>query len=223
MSDTIVASPAFAASTQEVVIKTPNDQTGVSVDLPNRFAEMVGQPMSEYMAKIIFTHVAGQFRNNHTANAKAREARYAKDAKPEDAPWGVDQYLEAWSSFNPNVGGADRQSSTDKLKYEAAKRVWVQLIAEHNEAIKTGGTPVLKSTKLEYVAPRPVKKRDVSTTAHDAAVQEWQDKQTGIYDALLRSPTYADRIQTMLEVLTAEAGKAKAEADGEAASADLLG
>lgn len=219
MSDT--ATSAFAAAVQSIKIATPGDTEGVTVNLPNRFASLVGQPLSEDHAKIIFAHVAGQFRNNQVANAKAREARYTKDAKAEDAPWSVDQYLTAWADYLPSVGGGERQSQSEKLRYEAAKRVWVAIVAEHNEAVKNGGR-VLKSDKPTAVEPRPIKTKAVSTADHEKAVEAWQDRQTAIYDQLLKAPHFADRINAMLEVLTAEAGKKAASADAEMASADLI-
>lgn len=224
MSETALATatPAFVALTQEIKIATPNDAEGVTVALPNRFASMVGQPMSEDMAKIIFTHVAGQFRNNQVANAKARELRYAKESKADDAPWNVDQYLAKWAEYLPEVGGAERQSQSEKMRFEAAKRVWVALVAEHNEAVKAGLPPVLKSPKTVDLDVRPVKTKAVSTADHEKAVEAWQDRQEALYGALLKAPHFADRISAMLESLTAEAGKKKADGSGETASADLI-
>lgn len=224
MSETAIATatPAFVALMQEIKIATPNDAEGVTVSLPNRFAAFVGQPMSEEHAKIIFTHVAGQFRNNQVANAKARELRYAKDAKADDAPWNVDQYLTAWEGYLPVVGGAERQSQSEKMRFEAAKRVWIALVSEHNEAIKNGGQPVLKSPKHVDLDMRPIKTKAVSTADHEKAVEAWQDRQEALYGALLKAPHYADRINAMMETLTAEAGKKKADGGGETASADLI-
>lgn len=196
------------------------------VTLPNRFASMVGQPLTEELAKIVFTHVAGQFRNNQVANAKARADRYAKAATDEEralnTPLDAMGYLKIWSDYMPNVGEGPRQSSLDKMRLEAAKRAWFRLIADHNEAVSNGGTAILKSAGKVSAAPRPVKTKAVSTEAHEAAVAEWQDAQERIYRRLLDTPSYQERIQVELDAITAEQGKKKAEAETAEAGADLI-
>lgn len=207
---------------------TTIDISGQSVVLPNRFAAMVGQPLTDDFAKIIFAHVAGQFRNNQVANAKARADRYGKakdDAeRAANAPMSADDYLKLWSDYLPNVGRTESQSQAEKNRYEAARRVWIALVNEHNDAIKNGGTPVLKSANQVKAFPdRPTKTKDVSTEQHTANVEAWEEKRRAILDTLLRAPAYADRIQSALEAVQAEQGKAKATAEAvPEASADLI-
>lgn len=206
----------------------------VSVELPNRFASMVGQEITPDLAKIIFAHVSGQFRNNQVANAKARAERYAKaetDAeRAANAPLTADDYLAIWNGTNgnapymPNVGDTVRQSTMDKLRYEAAKRAWFKLVDDHNKAIAAGQPGILKSDKPVALAVRPVKTKAVSTEQHEKAVADWQDAQDALYAKILTVPAYQDRVQEQMDTLLAEQGKKKAEATAETAdaSADLL-
>lgn len=225
----MTASPEFTQSVITVDIKT--DNATVKVDLPNKFASLVGQPLSEDMAKIIFTHVAGQFRNNQAANAAAREKRFAKDAKPEDMPWTVAQYLDRWNGtgayagnpYMPEVGAGPRMSTQERIRLDAAKAVWFALVAEHNEAVSKGQPPVLNNPGAVKIDKRPAKDKTMSTEAHAAAVEAWQERTDSLYRKLLSVPKYADRIQAQIDLLLNEAGKkADAEATAATATEDLI-
>lgn len=198
----------------------------LDVTLPDKFSDKVGTPLTEEQAKIIFAHVAGQFRNNQNANAKARSDRYAKATndveRDENAPLNIDGYLTIWNTYLPNVGEGPRQSSVDKLRTEAAKRAWAQLVSDHNAALDAGEKPILKTNKKQGVAQRPVKTKAVSTEQHETNVKAWEVNQAQIYERLLSSPQYADRIQAQLDLLNTEQGKKTAAADVETASQDVI-
>lgn len=224
-------------STSEVTLKA-NDVVYGKINLPFYLETMAGQPLEAKHCVALHAHLTGQFRNNETANAKARAARYAKaiaegktpDAK--DERWTEEQYLDKWlgrgeysdvGPFFPDIGrtGA-RLSDDERNRIEAARRAWAQLIADHNAAIDAGEKPVLASLKKQAVVSRPTKTKNVSQTDHDAAVKRWEDAQMAIYNKIMTDEKYAERFQVALDAVLAEQGRAKAEADADSATADLL-
>jgi hypothetical protein len=179
------------------------------------------------LALILDTAYARQFTNNMNANAKARSERYAKAeddaARNANLPFSADDVLKIWADYQPNVSGAPRQGSLERMQQDAAKRTWFELIAEHNEAIKSGAAPVLKSPKMVQAEPRPRKAKETSEADHTAAVEAWEGRQSALYSRILATPAYAERVAKHLEAIQAESGKAaKAEADMADATADLI-
>jgi hypothetical protein len=196
----------------------------LQVNLPRKFK--VGDTMTSDMALILDTAYARQFTNNMNANAKARSERYAKaeddKARNDNLPFSADDVLRIWGDYQPNVSGAPRQGSLERMQQDAAKRTWFELIAEHNEAIDSGAAPVLKSTKKVQAEARPRKAKETSEADHTAAVEAWEGRQTALYSRILSTEAYAARVQRHLEAIQAEAGKGKADAEMADATADLI-
>ena len=217
MSDT-------ASAVDGAMSVTFNQAGNLSVNLPRKFK--VGDIMTSDMALILDTAYARQFTNNMNANAKARGERYAKATdeagRNENLPFTADDVLKVWADYQPNVTGAPRQGSLERMRLDAAKRTWFDLIAEHNDAIDSGAAPVLKSTKKVAAEARPRKAKDQSEADHAALVTAWEDRQTALYNRILATEGYAERVQRHLEAIQAEAGKGKADADVAEATADLI-
>ena len=193
------------------------DINGLPVTVPNKFVLLV-DPDGNFngnTSDIMFAHVSGQFRNNQVANSKARAERYAKNGKPEDAPWSVEQYQEAWlgnpakniAPYMPKVGVAgDRLSEGERNRLEAAKRVLIKLINEHNSNLANGKEKILNSPKHVDLPKRP-KKDGKSAADHKSAIEAWEASQETLYKQLLATPKYAARIQAELDSIEAEKGK----------------
>jgi hypothetical protein len=216
MSDTTAADGTMTV--------TFNQAGNLQVNLPRKFK--MGDTLTADMAQILDLAYARQFTNNMNANAKARGERYAKadtdEARNANLPFTADDVLKVWTGYQPNVSGAPRQGSLERMQQDAAKRTWFDLIAEHNEAIDSGAAPVLKSAKKVQAEPRPRKAKETSEADHAAAVEAWEGRQAALYARILATEAYAARVQRHLEAIQAEAGKGKADADVADATADLI-
>lgn len=199
---------------------------GLDVVLPVKFR--AGQSLTENQAKILDAAYQRQFTNNQAANAKARADRFAKaktDAeRAANASLSASEMAAIYADYEPAVGDTIRTDMLTRLRQEAAWRVWVAMVTEHNESVKTGGKPV-----FARAAGKPVELPSKAIKTKDAAGTEvtvtLADQRNNLADALLARPAYADRIQIMLDSIMAERGKAKetvATSDAVASGEDLL-
>lgn len=161
-----------------------------------------GHVLTENQAKVIQAAYERQFTNNQNALAKSRSEGKNTTPQPDAA-----KLAEMFQTYEPSVGGTPRQSTMDKLRNEAAWRMWTALVAAHNDNVVKNGTspdykPVIARAKNGVVNTtfRAVKAADgtVETTA-----QQQKDTFTA---ALLAAPHYAEAIQTVLDAIMAERG-----------------
>lgn len=172
----------------------------IEVSVPVRFG--TGHVLSENEAKVLQAAYERQFTNNQNALAKSRTE--GKNATPQPD---ASALAALFADYAPSVGGTPRQSTMDKLRHEAAWRMWTALVAAHNDNVEKNGkspdyVPVIARAKNGVVNTtfRAVKAADgtVETTA-----QQQKDTFTA---ALLAAPHYADAIQTVLDAIMAERG-----------------
>lgn len=232
---------ATMPDTRTVVItsKTGGDSTAVSVSLPNKFSNLVGQPLTPDWIKIIFAHVSSQFRNNQNANAEARFKKYAK-AQAEgntaemaaNAPLTVDQYLTIWSTYLPEVGGGPRMGSLERMRYDAAWDAWLAVFAEHNASVKAGtgkvipngvdkttGEPIeLANPTFRITMPDGTVKRYGSTPSqtkgmtdevHAGLVEQFNTAKDAMIAKIQSTSWIADRVEAAYQLALAKRGKAK--------------
>jgi hypothetical protein len=196
----------------------------------------------KFVARMLFTdHTAlvcqvayeRQFVNNMNANALARAKRLttalaANDEKAiaENQPWTAEQYVTAWTTYEPNVGGT-RSTGMERLRKDAGWNVWVAMVAEHNAAVSSGApSPVFKSvTALMVIPGRGQKARvevinGVSTNIPAFTMDEYRE---GRINAVLnaKSERITERVQTEIDRLMAIAEAEKAKPDVSAVVADI--
>jgi hypothetical protein len=212
--------------------------TTITVLFPRRFP--AGFRCEAAHGKILDTHVSSQFRNNMSANAKARSKRLAAATtsaeRAENAPWTVEQYVAEYlkdGGYLPDVGSHDGMSVTDRMRHEAAWRGWAVVIAEHNASIAKGGPPVIAKAVAPVLdeAGNPVldaagnvkmrgthvtlmsapAKGKLSDAEHKAQVEVFEEKRLAMTTRLLEMPAYADRIQIQLDAMMAAKAAKKTE------------
>jgi hypothetical protein len=164
----------------------------IEVSVPRKFAP--GMVLTENQATVLDAAYQRQFTNNQTAMAKARAERYTKDGKPEDAPLTATAIAALYTNYEPNVGGT-RISNMDKIRQDAAWRMWAAMVAEHNHNVANGGKPVIvKAGSNQVTLP----------SGKGAA-----EKREALATSLLGLPAYADRIQAKIDEILAERGSKK--------------
>jgi hypothetical protein len=210
----------------------------VSVTFPRRFP--AGFVCQAAHGMILDTHVAAQFRNNMSANAKARSKRYAAattDAeRAENVAWTAEQYVAEYlkdGGYLPNVGSHDGMSVTDRMRHEAAWRGWATVIAEHNASIAKGGPAIIAKAVAPVLddagnpvldgAGKPVMrgthvtlmsapaKGKLSLEEYTLLVEQFESKRLAMTTRLLEMPAYADRIQIQLDTLMSAKAARKAD------------
>lgn len=198
----------------------------VNVTLTNRFLDEIGQPKTWADVQLKFAHLSGQFRNNQTANAKARASRYAKAqaagdsaGMAENAPLTVSDLEKLWSTYEADVGGSgQRQSSAERIKSDAGWLTWVDIVADHNAAVARGElidgpngrrTAYLHSGARFDIPRRPAKGKGMSDEAHKAALDTWNAAKDAVVERILSMPEHAERVAAHVARLTAAAAAGK--------------
>lgn len=168
----------------------------VAVTLPNRFLDLVGKPFTSDLANIVYTHVAGQFRNNQNANAKNRADRLEKlgdKATAEDLRsnrvYTTTDYLDVWQSYMPSVTiGSQRVGAEEKFETKAAHRAFVAIVAAHNALVASGEkSPYFGKYQDTISLPKRPSKEGKSKEQHAAAVAEVDSWYEGQRQAVLNS------------------------------------
>jgi hypothetical protein len=208
-----VANTALAQALADAAIKPEGFATieidGMDVSVPRKFA--AGMVLTDTQAKILDAAYQRQFVNNQNAMAKGRSDRRAagKDTA-ENAPWTAEQYVEAYATYEPNVG-RERMGGIEKLRRDAARTAFTKLANEHNAALAAGTKSPVKGRTAPMVLP-----------AGKGSAEVWEK----VINGFLVMPAYADRIQAELDILLAakaaekSAPKTKAE---KVDAGDLLG
>jgi hypothetical protein len=164
-----------------------------------------------------------QFRQNINAYCEARAKRLAKATTPEDIaanqPLTNAEVLDRWAHYETiQKTGTPRQSSMEKLRFDAAWRAWVGLVTDHNASVAKGGPAVLaKGVDRATGAPvlvklmtPPVKKRGSDDAVHEAALTQFAEVKAAFVRRMQSLPEYAAAIQAAMDAIVAERG-AKAE------------
>ena len=190
--------------TQETVAIEIGD---IEVTVPRKFR--AGLVMTENQAKVLDAAYQRQFRNNQIAMATARAEKLAKattDAERQAAaPLTATDLAKLYETYEPNVGGS-RMGSMEKVRNDAAWRMWTALVAEHNANVRENGTgsgyvPVIaKAGKAIVPGLAPIKGTDGKVVA-GGTVPEQRDR---LIARILQMPEYADRVQFHVDAILAE-------------------
>lgn len=206
---------------------------GLEVTLPIKFS--AGHALTENQAKVLDAAYQRQFTNNQNALAKARATALA-EGKTGDKYQALSASAIAalYTDYEPAVGGITRQSAMERIKNEAAWRLWVSMVTEHNDHVRSGGTVgtlALPKAGMRIVplptAPIKLKLEDGKPDLDETGKQKMitvAEQRDNISKALLARADFADRIQTNIDAILAEKGK-KPEATSEGTvvgSADLI-
>lgn len=170
---------------------------GQEIALPVKFSP--GHVLTETQAKILDAAYQRQFTNNENAMAKAR---YAKENGNNDGfiPLTATAYAEKYATYEPNVGGA-RMGSMEKIRNDAAWRMWTALVAEHNASVTRQGPPVIaRAGNRQVPGLKPIRGTDGKVVA-GGTVAEQRDRMVA---RLLTMPEFADRIQLQVDAIIAE-------------------
>lgn len=207
-----------AAAPQTVTIAI----AGLQVTLPVKF--LPGHVLSDNQAKVLDSAYQRQFTNNQNANAKSKtDALAALGDKATDADRAKYATLTAaeiaalYPDYEPSVGGGPRLGSMEKMRHDATWRMWVALATEHNNAVATGGDPVIvkagkAAVKIGFVVPS-AKTKEETDEAFAVRKEAAQANRTAWIEKLLSLPAYAERIQVQLDSILAERGKGKDKAE----------
>lgn len=201
---------------------------GLQVTLPRKFS--VGHVLTENQARVLDAAYQRQFTNNQTASAKARSDAYDKattDAeRAAKMPLTAEQIAALYADYEPNVGREPRQSSVEKMRYEAAWRAWVSMVQEHNRAVATGGAPVITKAgnKPVTLMSAPRLPAGSSEAARKANAEAFAEAKHVFLSRMLERPEYAEVIQVQLDAIMAESGAKKVAkiTDAVESGADLL-
>lgn len=166
----------------------------MQVTLPVKFSP--GMVLTDAQARILQAAYERQFTNNENALAKSRTEGKNKTPQPT-----AEELALKFSTYEPNVGGT-RIGSMEKIRNDAAWRMWSGLVAQHNASILRGGEPVIaKAGKSAVPALKPSRGPDGRVTI---TVQEKRDSMVA---RILTMPEYADKVQAEIDAILAEKGK----------------
>jgi|HubBroStandDraft_4_1064222.scaffolds.fasta_scaffold03612_1 hypothetical protein len=173
---------------------------GFSLTVPVMFKS--GHALTPNQAKVLQAAYERQYTNNQNAMAKARTDKLAaakNEAEREAAQTAIDavtaETLAAgFLSYEPNVGGT-RIGSMEKIKQDAAWRFWTARVKSHNDAVASGGSPVIVKAGAKPVA---------LPSGKGAA-----EKREALVTSLLALPAYSEGIQEYIDTIMAERGASK--------------
>ena len=169
---------------------------GHDVTLPIRFS--AGQVLTENQAKVLDAAYQRQFTNNQNAMQKAR-----KEATPPKALLTATELAVLYTDYEPNVGGT-RMGSMEKIKNDAAWRMWTALVAAHNTSVANGNAPVIAKAGTKQVPGlKPVRGADGKVIV---TVPEQRERLTA---RILTMPEYAAAVQEQVDIILAERGASK--------------
>ena len=165
---------------------------------------MPGHVLTEIRPSLLYAAYQRQFTNNENAMAKARaengqsqNGRAMADAMPLDCHCSM---LKSYATYEPNVGGA-RMGSMEKIRNDAAWRMWTALVAEHNASVTRQGPPVIaRAGNKQVPGLKPIRGTDGKVVA-GGTVAEQRDRMVA---RLLTMPEFADRIQLQVDAIVAE-------------------
>lgn len=193
---------------------------GIDVTLPVKFGP--GMVLTDSQAKVLDAAYQRQYTNNKNAGAKSRAEALAKatdDAgRAKYAPYTAAELVADYADYEPSVGGS-RIGSMEKIRNDAAWRMWTAMIADHNASVAQGGEPVIaKAGQKQIPGLKPVRDGNGKVTV---TVQEQRDR---LIARMLTMPEYAERIQVQVDAILAEKGKDKvdAAADNSVSMGDLF-
>ena len=169
---------------------------GTDVTLPVKFGP--GHTLTDSQAKVLDAAYQRQFANNQNAMAKSRAENLTKATTDADrakyAALSATQLAALYADYEPSVGGS-RMGSMDKIRNDAAWRMWTALVTEHNTSVMNGNSPVIVKAGTKQVQ---------LPSGKGAA-----EKREALTTALLGLPAYADRIQVQIDAIMAERGARK--------------
>lgn len=174
---------------------------GIDVELPLKFYP--GMILTDVTAKIADAHCQRQFANNRNAAFSAWEKKAKAWDESTDAnkgerpanPCTAEALLNDYVAYLPSVGES-QQTSLEKMRLEAGRLVWLELIDEHNALIEAKQeSPRAKLFGTTKVAPKKGK----------GAAEErefWVEK-------VLSAKSLVERVQTHIDRLVSEAKDTK--------------
>jgi hypothetical protein len=169
---------------------------GLDVTLPVKFNP--GHILTDNEAKVLDAAYQRQFTNNQNAMAKGRAEAYGKAANDTERsakePLTATALAALYANYEPSVGGS-RMGSMDKIRNDAAWRMWTAMVTEHNSSVSQGGAPVIVKAGSKQVALPSGKGAG--------------EKREALSTALLILPAYAARIQVKIDEILAERGSKK--------------
>lgn len=205
---------------------------GQDVTLPVKFGP--GHVLTDNQAKVLDAAYQRQFTNNQNAGFKARQEALAKATTAEDrakAQEALDKFTAAYlaslyTDYEPSIGGT-RIGSMEKIRQDAAWRMWTARIKAHNDNVEAHGGPVAAQQSADYapviekagtnLVPGLKPKRDANGKV-TVTVQEQRDS---LVSRLLTMPDYADAIQEQVDIILAERGASKADKTASANTVDV--
>ena len=163
---------------------------GLEVTLPVKFA--AGQVLTENQAKVLDAAYQRQFTNNQNAGAKSREEAL-KAGKTDDKyqPLSAAAIAALYSDYEPAVGGSTRASTMEKVRQDAAWRVFLARVAEHNGMVEDGQPGLFKGQQSGRRFIVPTGKG--APAFRDSAIAN-----------VLGADRYADLVQSQIDLILAE-------------------
>lgn len=182
--------PAQSSATVTIEI------AGQDVTLPVKFTP--GHVLTDSQAKVLDAAYQRQFTNNQNAMAKSRTENLAKATSDDDrakyAPLSATALASLYTAYEPSIGGS-RMGSMDKIRADAAWRMWTAMVTAHNTSVMNGNAPVIVKAGTKQVQ---------LPSGKGAA-----EKREALTTSLLALPAYAERIQVKIDEIMAERGARK--------------
>jgi hypothetical protein len=182
---------------------------GLEVTLPVKFGP--GHVLTDSQAKVLDAAYQRQFTNNQNASAKSRAEALEKATTEADraakAPLTASAIAALYTDYEPSVGGT-RIGSMEKIRNDAAWRMWTAMIADHNASVSQGGQPVIAKAGMKQI-PGLKPQRD----ANGKVTVTVQSQRENLVARILTMPEYAERVQTQVDAILAERGKDRTEVD----------
>lgn len=194
------------SATNETIGNVTIEIAGIEVTLPLKF--QLGHVLSDSQAKILDAAYQRQYTNNMNANAKARGERLAKATTDAERAANVamtaDEIALAYSDYEPNVGSGPRATTMEKIRQDAAWRMWTSLVTAHNASVSAGGHPVIaKAGSKQVPSLKPIRDANGKVTVTVG------DQRERMVARILTMPEYADAVQENVDAILAERGKEK--------------
>ena len=211
---------------------------GIAYTLPR--TAKAGDVHTDNSALVYDLAKARQFVSMMASKARSRAKKFVTattDAEREaNKAFTLDDYLAAWPTYVPEIAVRTGEGAVETMADTATWNAWLAIVAEHDAAVKVGGTPLIAGAKdpttgrpiivppSTYMPPRLVRNAtDAQKAVHEAALATFNGSKRLHIERMQSMPRFADRIAAELAALQAKAEAKKTAAAVAAAPSVAIG
>ena len=122
---------------------------GIAYTLPR--TAKAGDVHTDNSALVYDLAKARQFVSMMASKARSRAKKFAvatTDAEREaNKAFTLDDYLAAWPSYVPEIAVRTGEGAVETMADTATWNAWLAIVAEHDAAVSSGGTPLIAGAK----------------------------------------------------------------------------